>query len=81
MAGSVLLCSLWLAGCVTMNPSVVDPDVFLGARTNPADVYGPAGSAAILPVLDVRIDPMDRLFLVNIADDPVYEGVELQTCS
>lgn len=29
--------------------------------------------------MDVRIDPMDRLFLVNIADDPVYEGVDLQT--
>ncbi len=68
-----------LAGCVTMNPSVVDPDVYLGGRSHPAEAYGPAGAPSILPLLDVRIDPMDRLFLVNIADDPVYEGVELQT--
>jgi hypothetical protein len=76
---SLLLASLALAGCVTMNPSVVDPDAFLGARANPVAAYGPAGAPVILPVMDVRIDPIDRLFLVSFADDPVYEGVELQT--
>jgi hypothetical protein len=76
---SLLLASLAQTGCITMNPSVVDPDAFLGARANPIEVYGPAGAPAILPVLDVRIDPIDRLFLVSFADDPVYEGVELQT--
>jgi hypothetical protein len=76
---SLLLASLALPGCITMNPSVVDPDAFLGARANPAGVYGPAGAPSILPVMDVRIDPIDRLFLVSFADDPVYEGVELQT--
>jgi hypothetical protein len=72
-------------GCITMNPSVVDPDAWLRGAAAPAELYANGAAIAsrpapaLLPVLDVRIDPMDRLFLVNIADDPVYEGVELQT--
>ncbi len=68
-----------LVGCVGMDPSVVDPESYLGNRTNPPDVYRSGTEPVLLPVLDVRIDPMDRLFLVNFADDPIYEGVELQT--
>jgi hypothetical protein len=68
-----------LTGCVGMNPSVVDPESYLGSRTNAPDVYRPVVPPVLLPVMDVRIDPMDRLFLVNFGDDPIYEGVELQT--
>lgn len=75
MAAAIFL----LAGCVSMNPSVVDPDSYLGNPANSPDVYRSSVAPGLLPVLDVRIDPMDRLFLVNFADDPVYEGVELQT--
>jgi hypothetical protein len=68
-----------LAGCVSMNPSVVDPESYLGSRTNAPEAYRSVAPPVLLPVIDVRIDPMDRLFLVNFGDDPIYEGVELQT--
>ena len=68
-----------LTGCVSMNPSVVDPESYLGSRTNAPEVYRSAVPPVLLPVMDVRIDPMDRLFLVNFDDDPIYQGVELQT--
>jgi len=68
-----------LSGCVSMDPSVVDPEAYLEGHTNPPDVYHSAAAPSLLPVLDVRIDPMDRLFLVNFDDDPIYDGVELQT--
>jgi len=68
-----------LTGCVSMNPSVVDPESYLGSRTNAPEVYRSVVPPVLLPVMDVRIDPMDRLFLVNFGDDPIYEGVELQT--
>jgi hypothetical protein len=72
------------ASCIAMNPSVVDPDAWLGGRVAPAGIYGDADGdrtpgGTLLPVLDLRVDPMERLFLVNFRGDPVYEGVELQT--
>jgi hypothetical protein len=67
-----------LGGCLTMNPSVVDPAAYLIAPGNPPDLYDGAGPTVLLPVLDVRIDPMDRLMLVDFANDPVYDGIELQ---
>ncbi len=74
-----VLVPLSAASCIAMNPSVVDPDAWLGGRTAPAGIYGDAPGGTLIPVLDLRIDPMERLFLVNVRGDPVYEGVELQT--
>jgi hypothetical protein len=68
-----------LIGCVSMNPSVVHPESYMGSSTNAPEVYRSVLPPVLLPVTDVRIDPMDRLFLVNVGDDPIYEGVELQT--
>jgi len=69
---------LAISGCVTMNPSVVDPSTFLGDRRVPVEVYASHAEPTLLALLDVRIDPMERLFLVNFAGDPTYEGVEIQ---
>lgn len=68
-----------IGGCVSMDPSVVDPESYLGSRSIPHELYGHSSTPTLLPVLDVRIEPMDGLFLINFDDDPVYEGVELQT--
>lgn len=70
---------LLTAGCVAMQPSVVEPAEYLGEQLNPPAIYQAGGSARLLPVFDVRFDPMNRLMLVNFGDDPVYEGIELQT--
>ncbi len=67
-----------LAGCVSMNPSVVDPEAFLGERAAPPGIYQEDAPPTLLPVMDVRIVPFDRLMLVGFADDPIYEAVELQ---
>ncbi|TVP44425.1 MAG: hypothetical protein EA350_11625 [Gemmatimonadales bacterium] len=64
-----------------MNPSVVHPASYLGQRTVPGEHYAPEAPPRLLPVLDLRLEPMDRLMLVGFADDPVYAAVELQVFS
>jgi hypothetical protein len=63
---------------VTMQPSVVEPDRYLGQHANPSSIYASEGEAVVLPLFDVRFEPMNRLMLVNFSDDPVYNGIELQ---
>jgi hypothetical protein len=50
-----------------MQPSVVDPDEYLGEHANPATIYEPGSEPLLLPLLDVRFEPMERLMLVNSA--------------
>jgi hypothetical protein len=73
-------CAVLLAtACVTLQPSIVEPDEYLGTRENPASIYEPRPEPSLLPIFDVRFEPMERLALVNFSDDPVYNGIELQT--
>jgi hypothetical protein len=77
-AGVIALLAVFLAGCVDMQPSIVEPGKYLGRQSNPEGIYREDAAATVLPVFDIRFDPMDRLMLVNFADDPVYEAIELQ---
>lgn len=46
-----------LAGCVSMRPSVVDPQAFLGERAVPTGIYGEAAQPTLIPFKDIRIEP------------------------
>jgi hypothetical protein len=70
---------LSVSACVAMQPSVVQPDRYLGRQVNAETIYRAAAAPVLLPIFDVRFEPMERLMLVNFGDDPVYEGIELQT--
>jgi hypothetical protein len=73
-------CAVLLAtACVALQPSVVEPDEYLGAHENPASIYESTLEPSLLPIFDVRFEPMERVALVNFSDDPVYNGIELQT--
>lgn len=63
---------------VTAKDSVVDQRTYLGNHSNPADIYDRPPNGLLYSTLNVTVDPMDRLMLVDIADDPEYKSIELQ---
>lgn len=63
---------------ITTKDSVVDQQKYLGTRSNPADIYAHPATGLFYSPLNVSIAPMDRLMLVNFADDLEYNSIELQ---
>lgn len=49
-------------------------------QSNPPTIYGPAVAEPLYAPFDLRIDPMDRLLLINFTEDPddIYVGFEPQ---
>jgi hypothetical protein len=64
------------AVAVSMLRAKTDPVV----QINPVDLYGAAATGQIYSPFELKIDPMERLLLVNFSDDPdeIYIGFEPQ---
>jgi hypothetical protein len=63
---------------INTKDSVVDQTEFLGSHTNPPEIYGHPSTGLLYSPLNVHLAPMDRLILVDFADDPDYSSIELQ---
>ncbi|HPQ69858.1 MAG TPA: hypothetical protein PKW95_12085 [bacterium] len=59
--------------------AVVDPQTYLGNRGNPASIYAAASTGVVYSPLNVDIVSMNSLMLIDVADDPEYLTIELQT--
>jgi len=64
---------------INTKTSVVNHNRYLGNHTNPAGIYGQPGSGKFYSPLNARVAELDKLLLVNMKDDPEYDGIELQT--
>ncbi len=63
---------------ISTKDSVVNQQRYLGNHSNPADIYAHPSTGLLYSPLNVSVAPMDRLILVNFADDPEYNSIELQ---
>lgn len=63
---------------INTKDSVVDPKIYLGNQSNPADIYDQPASGKFYSPINADIEQMDRLLLVNFKDDPQYNAIELQ---
>lgn len=63
---------------VNTKDSVVNQRTYLGNHRNSADIYDRPSHGQFCSPLNVTVDPMDRLMLVDIMDDPEYKSIELQ---
>ena len=61
---------------INTKASVVDPESYLGNRTNAADIYGLPGKEIFYSPLNARVAPMDKLLLVNFEDHHIFGDQE-----
>ena len=59
--------------------SAVDPQKYLGNRSNPAEIYDSPSSGLVYSPLNMDVVRIDKLMLIDIDDDPEYACIELQT--
>lgn len=64
---------------VNTKTSVVDPRKYLGNLAHPAQIYTTSSSGQLYCPMNIELVAMDKLMLMDIADDPEYETIELQT--
>lgn len=64
-----------------LNPkdSIVDYRQYLGNRGNPAEIYATPSDGLVYSPMNIEVLPMDALMLIDIADDPEYACIEMQT--
>jgi hypothetical protein len=63
---------------INTKDSVVNHQRYLGNHSNPADIYGHPSTGLLYSPLNIEVTPMDKLILIDIADDPEYGSIELQ---
>jgi hypothetical protein len=61
--------------------SAVNQDKYLGKHENPAEIYADAPNGVFYSPFNIAVAEMDQLLLIDIADDPDFSGIELQTFS
>ena len=78
--GLVTITAFIASRYLSINPrdSVVDPQRYLGEHSNPADIYRHPSTGLLYSPLNIEVTPMERLILLDIADDPEYGSIELQ---
>jgi len=57
---------------------VIDHYKYLGKSENLLNIYDKPSKNMILSPFNISFEPMDRLFLINFEEDPIYYGIELQ---
>ncbi|GAG89787.1 unnamed protein product, partial [marine sediment metagenome] len=57
---------------------VIDHYRYLGKSENSFNIYDKPPRNMILSLFNISFEPMDRLFLINFEEDPLYYGIELQ---
>lgn len=57
---------------------VIDHYRYLGKSENSLNIYDKPPRNMILSLFNISFEPMDRLFLINFEEDPLYYGIELQ---
>ena len=63
---------------VSIKNIFIDHYKYLGKRENSLKIYDPPPRNLIISPFNLIFDTIDRLFVVNIKDDPIYFRVELQ---
>lgn len=73
-----LVAAALLAGCAGMNPRVVEPAEYLAGLSSDPTIYGDDRASSFVAPFDMSFEPLRKILLVNF-NDPVYEGIEMQT--
>jgi len=64
---------------ISTKDSAVDQEKYLGNRVNSAGIYSSPSNGLFYSPVNLAVNPMDKLMLIDIDDDPEYTTIELQT--
>jgi hypothetical protein len=78
--GVLLLGLVLFQGCMSIPTSAVDPErYFKDQPTSHAEtLYGTPYTGTWAPLFFADFDQIERLMLIDIADDPIYRSIEVQ---
>lgn len=79
--GIVVLFATLTTSCMNIPSTIVNPDRYLKAMSDHHDakvIYNQPWTGTFLPWVTAEVDQIQRLMLIDVKDDPIYQAFELQ---